>query len=366
MARVDRRRLLAAGLGLALAPAHGWAEAGFPAFLAAAREPDGSFALHGLGGDGAPVFAIPLPDRGHAAAAHPARPEAVCFARRPGTFALVIDCAEGRETRRLAAPEGRHFMGHGAFSADGALLFTTENAFDAGEGRIGVWDAAAGYARSGEIASGGVGPHDALLSADGRALIVANGGVRTHPDSGRAKLNLATMRPNLAALSTADGAPVAVVEPPPALRLNSLRHLARRADGLVAVAAQWEGEPATRPPLLALWRPGDTLDWLDVPEADGPAEGYAGSVAFSGEGSHVAITCPRDGAAFVWTVEGAFAGAMIRPDVCGVAPAGDGFLFADGLGALVAAKPSPGGLATTSVLSYPVAWDNHLVMGPLG
>ena len=56
----------------------------------------------------------------------------MAFARRPGTFALVIDCAEGREVARLHTPEGRHFYGHGAFTPDGGLLFTTENAIEDG------------------------------------------------------------------------------------------------------------------------------------------------------------------------------------------------------------------------------------------
>jgi hypothetical protein len=366
---LDRRRLLAGGLALA-APGRGWAAAGAPAFLAAAREPDGRFALHGLGADGASRFAIALPDRGHAAAAHPGRPEAVCFARRPGTFALVIDCAAGREARRLETPAGLHFMGHGAFSADGGRLFTTENAYETGEGRIGVWDAAGGYARIGAFASGGVGPHEALLSADGAALIVANGGIRTHPDSGRAKLNLAAMRPNLTALSAADGALLAAVEPEPPLRLNSLRHLATRPDGLIAVAAQWEGEAVegeadVAPPLLALWRPGaPALRWLPTP-GRAPAARYAGSVAFSGDGRAVAITFPRDGFAEIWAADaGAPLGVVTRADVCGVAPAEGGLLLTDGLGGLTLAAVTADGVATRALAAAPCAWDNHLVLAP--
>ncbi|MEM7491317.1 MAG: DUF1513 domain-containing protein, partial [Pseudomonadota bacterium] len=123
-----RRRSFLAGSTAALtAPA--WAALGDPAFLAAGRRPDGRFALHGLRADGAVAFRLPLPARGHAAAAHPTRPLAVAFARRPGTFALVIDCAEGREVRRLHAPDGRHFQGHGAFLDGGRVLATTENAY---------------------------------------------------------------------------------------------------------------------------------------------------------------------------------------------------------------------------------------------
>ena len=174
----------------------GWAAAGSPVYLAAARDPSGDYALFGLDGTGHDIFRIPLPDRGHAAAAHPTAPEAVAFARRPGRFALVIDCVKGRVAHRLDAPEGRHFYGHGAFLQGGAILATSENEIDTGKGRIGLWSRAKGYARIGEIASGGVGPHEIRRWAED-VLVVANGGIRTHPDSDREKLNIDDMRPNL-------------------------------------------------------------------------------------------------------------------------------------------------------------------------
>lgn len=92
----SRRAFLSGLVAAGLAPVPSWAEAGAPDFLAAGRGPDGSYTLCGLYRDGGIAFQIRLPDRGHAAAAHPIRPEAVAFARRPGTFALVIDCRNGR------------------------------------------------------------------------------------------------------------------------------------------------------------------------------------------------------------------------------------------------------------------------------
>ena len=150
-----------------------------------------------VAGKGAITFRIDLPGRGHAAAAHPNRPEAIAFARRPGTFAIILDCLSGKPVNLVEAPPNRHFCRHGAYSADGELLFTTENDFSQSLGVVGVWDASKGYVRIGEMSSGGVGPHDMHLMADGQTLVVANGGIETHPDSGRTKLNLQTMRPNL-------------------------------------------------------------------------------------------------------------------------------------------------------------------------
>ncbi len=257
--KTTRRTFLrgAAGVGtIGLMPAIGWAAAGGPDYLAAAGLPDGGYCLIGLTAAGEECFRLPLPDRGHAAAAHPARPEAVAFARRPGTFALVIDCAEGREVARLHSPEGRHFFGHGAFTADGGLLFTTENLIADGSGLLGIWDAGDGYRRVGEVSTGGSGPHEVRLMPDGLRLAVANGGIETDPTSGRAALNLATMQSNLAYVDAGTGALLDVLALPPALRLLSIRHIAAGKDGTLAAALQWQGSELEAPPLLAVHRAG--------------------------------------------------------------------------------------------------------------
>lgn len=358
--RWDRRCFLASIAGAATLPTHGWAAAGAPDFLAATREPDGRCRLVGLGAAGDLRFRIDLPSRGHAAAAHPTRPEAVAFARRPGNFALVIDCVEGRTLSTLEAPQGRHFYGHGAFSADGALLFTTENAVETGDGRLGVWDAAFGYRRLGEVGSGGIGPHDVLLMPDGATLAVANGGIRTHPQSGREKLNLPVMRPNLSYLAVDNGAVLEAVEPPVELRLNSVRHLAVRADGTIAVALQWQGDPADGVPLLAFHQRDDAaFRWAEAPAYQLAAmAGYAGSVAFDGSGTRAAITSPRGGRAMAWDVALGDPDIWVRPDVCGVAAADAGWVATDGHGGVASLDHR---LRPTKATRHGSAFDNHLV-----
>ncbi|MEM9763108.1 MAG: DUF1513 domain-containing protein [Pseudomonadota bacterium] len=358
--RLDRRRFLASVAGASALSGYGWAAAGAPDYLAATRRPDGRYALVGLGADGAIFFDIDLPARGHAAAAHPKRAEAVAFARRPGSFAIVIDCVTGHTLFTLAAPLGRHFYGHGAFSADGRLLFTTENAFETGDGRLGIWDAAGGYARLGDVSSGGVGPHDMVLLPGGKTLAVANGGIRTHPKSGREKLNLPSMRPNLAYLCVDTAAVAEIIEPPDTLRLNSIRHLAVRADGTVAVALQWQGDPSDGVPLLAFSRPGDPD--LRFCYASRPMltamRGYAGSVAFSGSGRQAAITSPRGGRVMAWQVAGSAPTVWHRQDVCGIAGRAQGWLATDGLGGMAVLDET---LLPTAAKRQAGAFDNHLV-----
>ena len=361
--KTSRRTFLrgAAGLsGATLIPAIGWAAAGAPHYLNAAGFPDGSYWLLGLTEDGTETFRLPLPDRGHAAAAHPIRPEAVAFARRPGTFAVVIDCAEGREIAQLHSPEDRHFYGHGAFTPDGTLLFTTENAIAQGTGRLGVWDASDGYKRIGEVETGGAGPHEVRLMPDGRRLAVANGGIETDPTSGRADLNIATMVSSLAYVDAETGAVLDVLGLAPEYRLLSIRHLAAGRDGTLAAALQWQGSELEAPPLLAVHRSGhDRLDLLAAePAIQRHTRNYAGSVAVTDDGRLAAYTAPRGNMMLIFDLAGPAPVAVVEAtDICGLAAAGTGFACSTGEGRFL----RRGGAPAPDLRFDRVAFDNHLV-----
>ena len=58
---------------------------------------------------------------------------------RPGTFALVIDCATGGVLHQPALPAGHQFNGHGAPSQDDGRLMTSEVVAEGSAGRIGLW-----------------------------------------------------------------------------------------------------------------------------------------------------------------------------------------------------------------------------------
>ena len=354
--RPSRRQFLAglaAGAGLARTS---WAAAGAPQALSAARFPDGSYRLAGLTAEGEVIFDLPLPDRGHAAAAHPHRAQAVAFARRPGDFALVIDCTTGATLAQLSAPAGRHFYGHGVFSRDGSRFFTTENDYEAAEGMIGVWDAAT-LIRLGEFPSGGVGPHDMLLHSDGHSLVVANGGIETHPQAGGAKLNIPVMAPNLSYL-TQDGRLLEQVDLEPELHKNSIRHLAVGPEGTVGFAMQWQGGEALVP-LLGLHRRGAAARLLTPGDTDLRAmNGYAGSAAISADGALVAITSPRGGLLQVHDMKtGALVAAHALADVCGLAAMPDGFLFTTGEGVVGRVTDR----RVDTLARHDCQWDNHLV-----
>lgn len=324
---MNRRGFLAGMAAMASAPA--WADVGIR-WLTAANTAQNDTVLLGMGPAGEVRLTLPIPSRGHAAAAHPIRAEAVAFARRPGTFALVLDCTEQRERTRLSSPDGRHFYGHGAFTADGAYLLTTENAYDTGEGRIGVWDATT-YRRVDELPSGGVGPHEIIRLPDG-GFAVANGGIQTHPDNDRARLNLPSMHTRLTWLSP-DGQIQGETAAPTEARMNSIRHIDCDAAGTVVAALQWQGNPLEQVPLLARITRED-ITYLDHPDTRHLKQ-YAGSIALSQDGSRIAMTGPKGGhVVFFDGHSGAPEGGMALPRVSGAAAEGaSGFALtcADGL-----------------------------------
>jgi uncharacterized protein len=345
------RRAFLVGLAAATLPRMTWADAGNPAYLAAAKLHDHTYALHGLSATGETLFTIPLPARGHAACAHPTRPEAVAFARRPGTYALVLNAVTGTIAHRLTLPEGRQFNGHGAYSADGSVLFTSEQMASGSAGRLGLWDTAT-YTRMAEVTTGGIGPHDVRLLPNG-GLVVANGGIATDATD-RTKLNIPTMRPNLAYL-TNDGTLQDIVTLDQTLHQNSIRHLAL-FDGGVAFAMQWEGDAAETPPLLGLHRTGSP-QLCALPDTDASAmKNYAGSIAVSG--NTVALTSAPGGVIARFTLNGTPLPLTSRADASGVAPHADGFLLSDGQGAVSLLTPK----GLQPLTTQPLAWDNHLIV----
>ena len=347
----SRRSFIAGLLATSLMPKPTWADAGSPAFLSAAMKPDRSHVLCGLDADGSIKFEIALPDRGHAAAAHPTTPEAVAFARRPGTYAIVLDCRTGQTKARLEAPVGRHFYGHGTFSADGDLLFTTENDYEAEAGIIGIWDVQDDYLRIGEFSSGGIGPHDIELMPDGKTLVVANGGIETHPETGRSKLNLPAMRSNLSYLAL-DGVIEAQVELAPEHQRNSIRHLAVSHRGDVAFAMQWQGDLTDDLPLRGVHSLRRQHLKFYVEASVRGMQGYLGSIAFNSDTNQIATTSPRSGIVQVFGSNGLIKNSNM-PDVCGVAVSGCGFIVTTGMGVVRAPE--------TGNTKYEVAWDNHLI-----
>lgn len=335
-----------------------------PLYASARREADGSFSLAVLDENARPLAIVPLPGRGHGMATSPVGRRLVSFARRPGTFAMVIDLENRQPPQAIASPAGRHFYGHGVFSKDGRRLFAVENDFEAVRGVVAVYDVSgAGLTRIGEIESHGIGPHDIALSENGRVLVVANGGIETHPGRGREKLNLDTMKPSVVFLDAETGDLLARHALPAHLHQLSLRHMAIDGKGRAWVGGQYEGAAGDLPPLVIRMARDEAPRILDLPETLAPRlNNYIGSVSASADGETIATSAPRGGRVLFWSASsGDLLGVHQVADGCGVAPSGaGGFMISDGNGGMTyLADPAE----SPEVLGRPagISWDNHML-----
>jgi hypothetical protein len=360
MRLIDRRDFMkAAGLAFAasLAPRrlHAMQQAD-AVFATAYLDTSGACGVAVLSEDRRLLFTTALPGRGHDVTYDPLSRRSVVFARRPGTFAVVFDHTGKTAPVTITSVAGRHFFGHGVFSPDGRLLYATENDYDNAAGMVGVYDAGDGFRRLGEFPTRGMDPHEVLLLADGRTLAVANGGVETHPDYGRAELNIATMKPSLVFLDRLSGDLIEEQQLAPELHQLSLHHLAEDASGAVWFGGQYKGPAADRPLLVGKARPGAGIALLgmDTPVLD-RLHNYIGSVAANLDADTVAVTSPEGNSLVVIeAASGKVVSSRELVEVCGIAPERQGFVASTGRGEVLGCD---GG--DTRFDDY--VWDNHML-----
>ncbi|AYD03450.1 DUF1513 domain-containing protein [Neorhizobium sp. NCHU2750] len=351
---IDRRAFLkAAGIGFAatLAPGSLLAlEHADAVYASGFRAPDGSFGIATVSERGEIIDRVALPARAHGMAYSAATGRVVAFARRPGTFAMVIDPSRQTEPIIMTAPEGRHFYGHGHFSPDGAVLYASENDFDNNRGMIGLYDARQRFRRIGEFDAHGIGTHDMTVSDDGSLLVIANGGIETHPDFGRTKLNLDHMEPSLVMLDARTGAVVQRHSLPSSLRQLSTRHLDIAEGGRIWFACQWEGARNAAPPLAGWFSKGDDIALLQLPDETTARLGnYVGAIAVSRHENIVGLTSPIAGGSVILDAK---SGLVLREEsvreAAGVAPAAHGMAVSTYDGRFNGSRSD-------------VAWDQHIV-----
>lgn len=363
------RRSFLAALGTALLSSRGRAGTAEALYVSACTSaPDGT-AIAAFDAEGGLVFATRLPARGHDIAARPGSTELVVFARRPGNWAAVVDRQNGMVLRVITALPGRHFYGHGVFQ--GGLLHATENAVATGEGVLGLYDPADGYRRVGELSSHGIGPHDlAVLPQNGvlgPGLLVANGGIRTHPDTGREILNPDAMHPGLAIVDPSTGDARLTIDLGPTLRGLSIRHLAVMASGEAVFGCQFEGGTEALPALVGKVGRGGHTQFLEMPEDHLAAmENYIGEVGLDASGRIAVATSPRGGWAALFDAgSGRYIGRRRMSDVCGVAsaPEGEGvFVVTSGNAGVRLACAQRSDLTRLGGSDLDRwSWDNHLL-----
>lgn len=381
---INRRDFIRSGLAVSagalpafiLSPTVQASEKAEELFAAARRHlPNGesasySAALFTSAGD---LRSVALPGRGHDVAVRPhglgepiTQPvEVVAFARRPGRFAVAFSTNSAREPFHFFAKEDRHFYGHGVFSPNGKLLFTTENDFENGVGVIGIRDATAGYKQIGEFSSFGIGPHDMALLDDGITLVIANGGLETSPETGRQILNLTEMEPSLVYIDCRTGTLIEKQTLPALLHQLSIRHLTVAGKNRVVFGGQFKGPKTNQPPLIGFHDRGHEIKLVAAPkEVLRNMKNYVGSVTVDKSGEIIAASHPRGGFISYWdAVNRTFIGTRKLIDVCGVARthSKSEFVQTSGIGQVEQTSFSDGSSKRFET-AHNVQWDNHAIL----
>lgn len=354
---LGRREFLAGLVAIMCAPA--WAglatRAGVSVRLAAAWQAGHG---HQVGileyADGLAIrVALDTPTRAHGLLAEPSG-TLLAVARRPGDWLLRWNRQGQAVAWRWIEPR-RAFAGHVLASADGNTVYTTELDLDSGMGLIGVRDAAT-LEKKAEWSTHGMDPH--MLTWDATCngcLILANGGVPTHSETGRVKRDLHRMDSSIVRLDAASGTLLGQ------WRLEdsrlSLRHLAwndRGGKPVLGIALQAEhDDPRAKAnaPILALFD-GQILRSVDAPV---PLAGYGGSIAPLADG--FAVGCPRSRGVAVFGAAG-FRSLVNLDEACPLASI-RGELWAGGRGQLLSIAPDAIPVAAGQVPG--IRLDNHWI-----
>ncbi len=335
-----------------------------PIFTSACQNQQGDFAVVSFSPDSSNAFEIKLPSRGHSIATRPYEPDAILFARRPGTFAIAFHSRNGQLIQNIQSVQKRHFFGHGVFESKGHLLYATENDYENGRGVIGIYDANNNYRRISEIPSHGIGPHEIKLCPDEETLVVANGGILTHPQMPRVKLNLPTMQSSLCYIDRNDGKLLAKYSLPDQYRQLSIRHIDINPSGIVAIAMQYQGPSGNFVPLIGVHDGRSQIQLINEPHSViRSMKNYCGSIAFDASGEIMAVSSPLGNCITFWKSSiPEFLSRVDIEDACGIAPgSNNGEFLVSGRGTLAFVQARSGDKKPILLPGYEnVQWDNHL------
>ncbi|WP_420549161.1 DUF1513 domain-containing protein [Curvivirga sp.] len=308
------------------------------------------------------IFEKELADRGHGAAVSDIYGHVAITERRPGWFGQVWDISADRLVAELDLPKGRHFYGHASYL--GNRLYTTENAYDEERGVIGVWDVSNGYKRIAEFDAGGIGPHEMRILAEEREMVIASGGILTHPEDGRSKLNISDMTPKLVWLDCKSGEMLREWAPETEWHKASIRHLTTNVEGDVFFGMQYQGSRRERAPLVGIARREGEVIISELPaDVHKSTQNYCGSVELDSSATFMAASTPRGNKVIFFDArDGMYLDHVDITDACGVIAAGNKsgqFLISSGNGGLYLHNTLQ--KKTELITQTNKRWDNHMV-----
>ncbi|GLR69922.1 DUF1513 domain-containing protein [Agaribacter marinus] len=297
--------------------------------------------------------------------------QAVVIGRRPDTFAAVIDIAEGKIIRTFASEAKHHFYGHGRLICDDQYLVTTENAYEAGDGYLVVRDTESLKVLN-RCKSGGIGPHDiaVLPNSQNQAgainalkLVVANGGILTHPDYPRIKLNIDSMQSNISIVNLFNGEIENHIDAPN--KAVSLRHVDVNENQQIVVAGQHQHKHHGNTPLVFSAIPNDEyLQPFDLPSSTWQSmKGYTASAKVSSTSAFV--SSPRGHKLYVFDLaSNALAQTIHMRDVAGLINTNKSVYATSGKGKVLSGIHQ-GRKPKTMLIGEQLMFDNHAAVSKL-
>jgi uncharacterized protein len=304
-----------------------------------------------------------VPTRAHGLVTEPDG-SVLAVARRPGDW-LVRWNPRSSAAQWHWIENDRRFNGHAVRGSDNATIWTTETDLDSAQGLLGVRDPTS-LERRAEWSTHGLDPHELLVLPEGvgglpaGTLLVANGGVPTLPETGRARRNLDRMDASLVALDARNGRLLGQwrLDDP----LLSIRHLAWDARSkTVGMALQSEHpDPAIRmrAAVFAVWNGRGLRAAVEQPVL----QGYGGDVCALPLGGFV-VSCPRADTLAFFNAQSRWTHQLPHRDACALA-ADDDHWWAGGADSVWCGSEKTRALALDEGLRR-VQIDNHwLVWSP--
>jgi hypothetical protein len=342
--------------------------------VSACSDNKGNFFAAAFNLTGQLISKVTLPARGHDALAIKSKPgHALIFARRPGNFVLEVDFTRGEIVQHIEVAEHQHFYGHGVLVDNDNTLVSTENDYERGKGLIVLRDRLTQKIIE-KYDSGGIGPHEialmprtftsdttvnSALKPASERIVIANGGIKTHPDQARKKLNLNTMQPNLAYMELNSGNVIDkyVLEN----KQLSIRHLDVSNKGKVVAGLQYQGASTDEVPLIVSHHGEDKLQFLQANnEIWRSMKHYTASVCIHSTANVVAVTCPKANLLTFWQLDNnQFIASHRLKDSAGLAIVDGSIISSTGRG-VVARQNNPKVDYEVMADFSDYRWDNHM------
>ncbi len=217
-------------------------------------------------------------------------PNCLAVFEKKGPGACEFDLNSRTVVRYIQATKNRWFYGHGAYSLDGAVLYSTETVLDSKDGAIAIRDSSDMQVLS-EFPSYGKEPHECKIIDSGKTLVVTNGGGELHGDP-----------PSICYIDIASERLIEKIELSNA-RLNTGHFAVSSSGDLVVISAPRSGLDKRQPGGISIRAGGSAMHSISDPEhVTRRMFGEALSVIIHERSGIVAVTHPDGNMVTFWSL----------------------------------------------------------------